>query len=330
MIELLRTLFPDGEDKPPRLKQQGNRAWTLASLANVYLASGQPSRAAPLFRMSNDIYERGLTNEQFLAVGLSNLSLQQLVLGELRTAEWNQRRAIELSRVHTSDAASGHLEVSRILAYRGEFDEAAQELDVALNIFSKEKDIQGIGLTWAYRAIRAMLLKEARAAFEVARQAFEFWKKEAEEGYHIERDVIRAEWLLGIALVLEGKDLDDAAAHLTDALIRCRRTNLVEFEPDILLAWAYWHSARGNPQEARAQAEEALAIADRCEYRLAQAEIHNFLARLTLEAGEREAARGHAEVARERAWCDGPPYCYKVALDEAEETLRELGGGEET
>ena len=73
---------------------------------------------------------------------------------------------------------------------------------------------------------------------------------------------------------------------------------------------------------------EALAIADRCEYRLAQADIHNFLARLALDAGNRVAAREQAEIAKERAWCDGPPHCYKPALEEAEGLLRELGAGE--
>lgn len=68
--------------------------------------------------------------------------------------------------------------------------------------------------------------------------------------------------------------------------------------------------------------------ADRCEYRLKQAEIHNFLACLALDAGDHDAAREHAETARERAWCDGPPHCYKPALDEAEGMLKELGAGE--
>jgi tetratricopeptide (TPR) repeat protein len=143
----------------------------------------------------------------------------------------------------------------------------------------------------------------------------------------IERDIIIVEWLLGATRVMEGKDLNSAAAHLTDALTRCRRINLVDFEPDILLAWARWHRARGNAEEARTQAEEALAIADRCEYRLAQAEIHNFMARVAWEAGRLEEARAQAEIARERAWCDGPPHCYKPALEEAEALLRELGAG---
>ncbi len=84
----------------------------------------------------------------------------------------------------------------------------------------------------------------------------------------------------------------------------------------------------GTRGEAQAHAEEALVIADRCEYRLKQAEIHNFLARVVLDAGDRATAREHAEIAKERAWCDGPPHCYKPALDEAEAMLKELGAKE--
>ena len=87
---------------------------------------------------------------------------------------------------------------------------------------------------------------------------------------------------------MEAKDLNAAATHLTEALTRCRRINLVELEPDILLAWARWYRASGNAEEAKAYAEEALIIADRCEYRLKQAEIHNFLARLAMDAGDHE------------------------------------------
>ena len=62
-------------------------------------------------------------------------------------------------------------------------------------------------------------------------------------------------------------------------------------------------------------AAEALAFADRCEYRLQQADIHLFLAQLALDAGENDKAREHADIARERATCDGPPHCYKPCLD---------------
>ncbi|HEX5570459.1 MAG TPA: hypothetical protein VFX31_03675, partial [Ktedonobacterales bacterium] len=148
---------------------------------------------------------------------------------------------------------------------------------------------------------------------------------------HVERDIIRAEWLLGAVLLAQAAGDDDrqkllheADAHLTDALARCRKIDMVDHEPDILLAWAKWHQLKGELAEAHADAAEALEIADRCEYRLAQADIHNFLARLALDAGDRAAARREAESARERAWCDGPPHCYKPALDEAERLLAEI------
>ena len=135
------------------------------------------------------------------------------------------------------------------------------------------------------------------------------------------RDIIRAEWLLGWALIKQSPS--EAEAHLTEALTRCHRINLIELEPDILLAWARWHRAATHASEACDRAGEALAIADRCEYRLVQATAHNLLARLALDADNRDAARRHAEIAKERAWCDGPPHCYKPALDEAEKLLGE-------
>jgi hypothetical protein len=112
----------------------------------------------------------------------------------------------------------------------------------------------------------------------------------------------------------------------------------VDHEPDILLAWARWHHVQGNTDQARQDAGEALAIADRCEYRLKQAEIHNFLARLAWEkvdalrgTGDEDGAaqalaeaREQAEIAKERAWCDGRPHCYKPALEEAEGLLEEM------
>lgn len=34
--------------------------------------------------------------------------------------------------------------------------------------------------------------------------------------------------------------------------------------------------------------------------------------------------RRHAQTARERAWCDGPPRRYEVAFQETERLLREM------
>jgi tetratricopeptide (TPR) repeat protein len=249
-------------------------------------------------------------------------------LGELKAAERSLRRTIDLCRKANdkSGEAIAHQKLGKLLVCYGAFDEAEKEFDSGIKLHTNTLDGQWWqGTSWLYRAQNQLLQRNVSQAIKSAMEAKRLKDIEYPGVGKVERDIIQAEWLLGAALTMEGKDLNAAASHLTEALTRCRRINLVELEPDILLAWARWHRVRGSAQEARAHADEALAIADRCEYRLKQAEIHNFLARAALDAGDGEAARRHAETARERAWCDGPPHCYKSALDEAEQTLGELG-----
>lgn len=332
IIELMRVLFPDGEDKPPRLKEESAQAWTLNGLANSYSLSGQLRRAVPLFEMHNALHEKA-GDKKNLAIGLGNLAyMAQIQIGALAVAEHNLRRKIDMN-VNEFDVAVGHRELGRLLAYRWEYKEAESELSTALSIFESQSNSPSQGVVWAYRALRDLLMGDHAAALTAAQKAFEFWKKDAEEDYPVERDRVRVEWLLGAALTglavaspkKQDKLLAEAETHLTEALTRCRRINLVEFEPDILLAWARWHSAKGIEQSGKKQADEALAIADRCEYRLKQADIHNFLAGLALAESDQKTAQHHAAIAYERAWCDGPPHCYKPALDQAERMLKQLG-----
>ncbi|HEX8070666.1 MAG TPA: SEFIR domain-containing protein [Pyrinomonadaceae bacterium] len=332
-IELLGALFSDGEDRPPRLKSEGAQAWTLNTLANSYDLSGQSRRSLPLSEQTISLREK-LDDKKNLAVGLGNIATTQLNLGELTAAARHLTRSIELCHEVENEfgVAVSHRELGKLLAYCGEFDEAETEMSVAQEIFDRRYKNglmnNSVSTVRAYRSLRAVLMGNINDALTMARESRKWADEVAGTLFPSERDFIRAEWLLGVALVIEGKNLNAADGHLSDALTRCRRINMVDHEPDILLAWARWHRARGNAEEAQTQAEEALAIADRCEYRLKQAEIHNFLARLALEAGRREEARAQAERAKERAWCDGPPYCYKPALDEAEGLLRELGRDE--
>jgi tetratricopeptide (TPR) repeat protein len=223
-----------------------------------------------------------------------NIADDQRKLGRFREADANLRKGIELSYEISDEwrEAISHAELGRLEAYQGHERESSMELDTALDWFSNEGEHAGI--TWAYRALGALLTSKVDEAVRAARQARQF----ADVG-RSELDIIRAEWLLGWALT--ERSLAEAEAHLSEALTRCRRINLIEAEPDILLAWARWHRAAGCPAEARSHVDEALEIADRCEYRLVQADAHNLLARLALDAGNPALARRQAEIARERA-----------------------------
>ncbi len=314
IIELLRALFPDGEDKLPRLKYKINQGQTLNNLANSYSRSGQSRKAINTFQIAVNLADKS-GNKQNLAISLGNLAEDQIQIGELNAAESNLRRSIENADAISSEIfdAIGHREIGGLLAYRGKFEESEKELISALELFTKSHILQSQCIVWTYLSIRSLLTSNAKEALSYAIKA-----RELADIEKLERDVIRAEYLLGAAHLMEG-NLAEAEKHLTEALTRDRKINLVEFEPDILLDFAKLRFKQNHKKEALKFAEEALQIADRCEYRLKQADIHNFLAEFYLDADDLERAREHGEVAKERAECG-----YKPALEKAEEVLNKI------
>jgi tetratricopeptide (TPR) repeat protein len=380
IVELLRALFPGGElftpsgkAAPSHLSEEVVQGWTLNALANSYSLSGQSGQAVPLFEGYIAISKRrgDKTNE---ALGLGNLADDQLKIGALAAAEQSLRRRIVLCREIGDEflMAIGHQELGRLLAYRGQFGESERELAVGLELFLKVGSTKDwVAKTWAYRALRALFVGDSGSALECAMKALEFSTRDAQEDAPVERDFIVDHWLLGAAHRARG-ELAQAGPHLAEALRRCRCINLIELEPNILLELARLRQAQaalptpamqraGEPAlseacpeprrrveggsgvgaEVLSLAQEALDIAERCEYRLVQADCHNFLAELALalseagpeprrrveglEAGNLEEARRHAETARDLAWCDGPPHRYEAAFQEAERLLEEIG-----
>jgi tetratricopeptide (TPR) repeat protein len=312
----------------PRLKEPSAQAWTLNALASAYTCSGQPDRAIPLLKMHNTLQEK-VSDLPGLAVGLENLASVQLDLGKLKEAERNLRHSVEWSHEagQLGIEASGRTDLGRLLAYEGAFEEAGEEIETAIRIQVKTGRILSQVMSQIHRAQLALLTGVPQLALEVAKAALQLSEQAplASQVLYPARSSVWAYWLLGTAH-LELKHLVDAEAHLTEALTRCRQINLVELEPDILLSWARWHRENGAREQARECAEEALSIAVRSKYRLKEAEIHNFLAHCEMDEGVGVAknvagARQHAEKAKKRAWCDSPPHCYKVALEEAEGLL---------
>jgi tetratricopeptide (TPR) repeat protein len=342
-IELLRALFPDGEGKPPRLKDESAQGWTLNALANSYSLSGQPQRAVSVLEVAIPSAEQ-LGEKGNLAVGLGNLAIQLMAIGALRAAEANLRRRVDLSWEIGDEfrEAIGHAELGRLLTYLGRFDTANSELQDALSVFGAKKRVQDQCYTWAYRALRALLLARAsrletaevsetsavyvEAALAAARRALELadeWQRQV--GRPNARDYVDVHWLLGAAHRANGS-LTEADRHLNEALSRCRRINMVDHEADILLDLARLRAATGDRDEALRCAQEALIITERSGYVLQGADVCLFLAQMAQEDGDEGTALKHAREARRLATCDGPPdYTYKVAYEEAGALLTRLG-----
>ncbi len=196
-----------------------------------------------------------------------------------------------------------------------------------MNIFLKYRT-NFTSVCSSYRSLTALLQSRlavgqiANLSYTEALQALEFAEKWAQTNYPLPRNFIRAYWLLGEALiqikkqklnikkageihfydepfqpmsetltVKAGQELLAAERCLTEALWRCRKVNLVEKEPDILLANARlaWEragegeSGSAGMEEIEAILKEAREIAVRAGYRLVLADIHLFCAEVLLE-----------------------------------------------
>ena len=331
-IELLLALFPNQENLIPLLMNKSAQAWTFSELANAYSLSGQPRRAVVL----NEKYiliSQKLKDKENEARGYENMATQQLVIGDLRVAETNLQRSINISKEHQKqfDEACGRYELGLLLSYRGVWEKAKQELDNSYMLFSKE-EIQPQSLLMAYHAQRFLLMNRGslhtsantKSAIQLAQRALDLAEETAHEQQPYPADFTRAHWLLGAACRLNNQ-LDLAENHLNEALARDRTINLVELEANILLDFARLRYDQKNYEEAKSLAEEALTITERCGYVLQGADVNLFFAQYALEQEkDKSKAKKYAETALKLATCDGPPYYYKVAYEEAERMLESL------
>ncbi len=322
-ITLLRGLMSSDPTRDPVVLMPHAQAWTLHMLGNCLMQVGRPREAADAYRRANEI--SGLINDwRSKAQNTVNLAYQRFSLGELLEAERLFRESIVLCR-EISEAvaeAEARQELARLLVYCGRPEEANLEFESAQHIYddleTPAQESEGVGLT--YLALYKLAMGEGGQAYRVAEQG--------RSKVQLESNVIWSQWVLGEvlrALESSGSAADgNADRHLTEALARCRQIRCVEIERYILISCARLQYRRGELAMASEYADDALALGERAEYRLEQADAHNIIARVALSREKRQEARQHAEKARERARCDGPGHCYQAALTEAETILAEL------
>jgi tetratricopeptide (TPR) repeat protein len=325
-----------GTIHPRHLADESPRSWILTALGLSLRASGEPLRAMPLFATSRAI-DAEIGDIEGLLVDLINLSDVQWEVGALRASEKSLQEQIH--RSHEGGKASyeavAHQDLGLRLAYRGRWVEADEQFQEALEL--GRSDLHRRAVIWAHRArkellqVRMALLDAAPgaahpaagrslndAALSAAREARRLLNPKLRE-----RHYVRAFWLLGAAYRV-GRDLARAESCLQRSLRQCRSINLLDFEAEILLELARTRRGQGRRDEARDLADEGLLIAQRGGYVLTTADAQFFLATIASDMHDLSAARRYAVQALASAWCDGPPYRYEVAYQEARALLRHL------
>lgn len=329
IIEILTILLPYYHERDIGPKKEKDRMDLFNALALAYSCLGQSRSAEHYHILTVEIGDR-LGKKYDRIINRSNLASEQINLGKLAEAGRTLQHKIKGKYDGFSDFVI-HETRGRLFAYMGDYTKSSQELNISLKLINKYAVTgqlhQSRCVNCAERAILYLFKKMPEESLKLASQSLDFCLKPKREGESFELDLIRAEWLIGTSLVnlanckLDKKNefLNQAMIHLSEALIRCRNINLAKLEPAILLSWAQWYYANDDFRKARIVAEEALNLADRCEYRLHQADIHNFLAQLDLTDNNLENAKRHAQIAYERASCG-----YGPALDEAKSLLGKI------
>ena len=321
--ELLKALFPDGQEQLPRLSLPKDQGYTLNALAQAYQLSGQPGRAGPLFRRANKVYSE-MKRYDFLSVSLRNLSNALRRSGGLQEADAAARRALVITRQqgNRSQEATSLDWLGLALAARGVARASESALRRSLRLFVAQSDAQAEDLVNASLAQCALWFGDPAAARLLADRAWEL-----AHALRYERNFIRAARLQGeAALGLNDHALADERLH--HALARSRAVNLVEEELPALVALAELRRRQGDPKAARELLDDVWEPAERGPYPLIHADACNVLAQIERDAGDCAAAVEAATKAYRLAWCDGEPFAYHWGLVAARKHLAELGVAE--
>jgi tetratricopeptide (TPR) repeat protein len=322
-VELLELLFPAGLEQLPRLNRQDAQGFTLNTLALGYQFSGQPGRAAALFRRVNTISSE-MKNDKNLSIGLCNLSDTLRQSGAVCDSEAAARRALVITRERDDrfHEATGLYVLGLTLAARGLANESGSALQRSLRLFIMWSSSQGEGRVNSSLAQRALWLGEFAGSLSLAHRGWELAHVQS-----LERDFISAARAQGEA-ALGLNDLATADERLHHALTRARKVNYAEEELPALVALAELRRGQGNMKAAREFLDDVWEAAERGPYPLIHADACNVLAQIERDEGNREKAVEAATRAYKLAWCDGPPFAYHWGLEKARKHLQELGAEE--
>ena len=320
-IELLSEFFPEGLDKVPKIKDRASQARILNVMSLCYNITGSPATALSLRKKQIEIRKK-LRNIKDIATSTLNLSYIQINLGDLKGAKDSLNYCIRLSTKlkHKYFIASVNRTLGLVLAYEGKWKEAERLFNETLKESKKEGNKQKTGIITAFKCRASLLKEDYPKALKLAEQAMSLAHVKS-----VERDIITAKWLLGVSNrgIYETKNKDqkylqEAEEYVVDALQQCRQVYLTVLEAEILLEFARIKFLQRCEAEAEKLSNDALKIADRCHYRLQQADIHLFRAQLALDSGDKTTALHEVELAIERASCG-----YKPVLEKAKR-LKEL------
>lgn len=321
--ELVEALFEDVDEGRSRLKSNWSTLILALSLVAAYRSQGEIDRALRFAQAIRRLYpERSEAYARFLAKVAEVL----MTTGHLIETEQVLKDSSKLLDRGWDEHAHGHVYdlLADVMISMGHMREASAYLRKAkwswVMSGDWNPDHEGPHISSRIDVLRKRLTPEQRVA--VARRSLEL-SSAASSPAHI----VSAELKLVKCLrELNTNDaIDEAERMVFNARDRWTKTDFIEIEPSLLLEMARIDLVRGRTSDAVALGLQARAAAEKVEERYMLATSSLFLSEVLQSEGKLADSTHHAQVAYERAWCDGPPYAYMAVLDGAMKQLSSLG-----
>jgi tetratricopeptide (TPR) repeat protein len=249
-IKLLRALCPDQQNDPPLLSNENEQAWVLATLGVRYSMSGQHRRAIAFKDHHNRLRERA-DDTHNLVIGLGNLAIDQIHMGELQGAQVSLQRLIQLCEEGGDEerAGTGHYELARLFMLIGRYPDAVHHLDRSQEIKKRTGNLQAQGIIWSLRAYLALLLLREQ---EIPREYVVEWQGAEWAGEH------RTEHRMDVMSNIDG--IDRSREH-TDRMAEEREQVMGETFSGVAASIAS-SGEQSLPMVALEAAQRALELAD--------------------------------------------------------------------
>jgi nucleoside phosphorylase/tetratricopeptide (TPR) repeat protein len=291
---------PPWERLAPGLSER-NQGLVLNNAGFALSALGRLPEAAGLMRMA---LEQTLTREDWANAGISASNLSNILQarGELREALALAQESVEFADKsgHDGFRMSNRTTLATVQHAMGLQEEATAQFEEAERIQKKrESDYPRV---YALSGLRygELLLDQGRDA-DVRERAAHMLA--SIPSWYSLFDIAVDHLSLGRVHLLAAQrgyrdDLAEAASHLKQAVDGLRRYGDESYLPLGLLARAALHTHTHAFDLARRDLDEVLTLAERCGFRLHEADAHLGFARLSLAEGDLVAAREHLDRAR--------------------------------
>lgn len=321
-LSLVCYFFPKGDfGELPLLTKPADQCYLMNEAAAGLKSIGRPEEALPLYQKKIEMQiadkdwrntsggYQNLADLQYLCGDLEGaLESAGKALGEAGKLEDEKERKVEVVYPKTYLAWCSFLAGEREMAskYFLEADRLEREFDPNDDGLYSQR-----GVRYAEFLLRSDEISKARSSTER--------NLEISESYNVLSDISKCHCILGKIDRVEG-NYPEAAEQLEQALAIAMKIGMPELEIDALLARGRLFTDIGEGTRAVKDANRVLTLVERTTFYLYEPDALNILARASILEGDKPAARGHAESAKEKAEKMG----YALAKEDAEGILEEL------